>query len=282
MSDNELGIFLRGRRESITPSQVGLPTGPRRRTPGLRRAELATLAGVSVEYLTRLEQGRDRRPSAQVLGALGDALRLPVEERVHLHRLAKTAEGGLSACSMTPPAHTVRRSVRAVLERLEPAPAVLLNRLSDVLAHTAGFERLARPLGVLDGPSPNLLRHIFTDARARDAFPDWERVADEHVAHFKHESHPGDEHFAHLADELTIAAGGAFGGRMERVVGLPPRTGLHRIEHPTAGGLLLDYEVLALAEDQRLVVYLPADDATSTALERLAGRRPGALRAVTG
>ncbi|MBI0384744.1 helix-turn-helix transcriptional regulator, partial [Streptomyces albiflaviniger] len=89
MSDNELGLFLRSRREAVAPADVGLPTGPRRRTPGLRRAELATLAGVSVEYVTRLEQGRDRRPSAPVLSALADALRLTASERVHLHRLSK-------------------------------------------------------------------------------------------------------------------------------------------------------------------------------------------------
>ncbi|MCF6526557.1 helix-turn-helix domain-containing protein, partial [Streptomyces sp. JJ36] len=153
MSDNELGRYLRARREAVTPADVGLPPGTRRRTPGLRRAELATLAGVSVEYLTRLEQGRDRHPSAQVLGALADALRLPSAERVRLRQVAKAVGGHPGPCpAAEPPARAVRPTVRALLERLEPTPAVLLNRLSEVLAHTTGYARLVAPLGVLDVP----------------------------------------------------------------------------------------------------------------------------------
>src|SRR5690349_903696 len=94
VSDNELGLFLRVHREAVTPADAGLPTGPRRRAPGLRRSEVAALAGVSVEYVTRLEQGRDRRPSPQVLSALADALRLTAGERAHLHRLTKAADPG--------------------------------------------------------------------------------------------------------------------------------------------------------------------------------------------
>src|SRR5690349_12078944 len=90
---HELGQFLCARREATAPESVGLPAGARRRTPGLRRAEVATLAGASVEYLTRLEQGRDRNPSAQVLGALADALRFTAEERVHLRYLGKASSG---------------------------------------------------------------------------------------------------------------------------------------------------------------------------------------------
>src|SRR3954451_11246431 len=92
VSDNELGLFLRVRREAVTPAEVGLPTGPRRRAAGLRRSEVAALAGVSVEYVTRLEQGRDRRPSPQVLSALADALLLTGSERAHLYRLTKAAD----------------------------------------------------------------------------------------------------------------------------------------------------------------------------------------------
>src|SRR5689334_19099392 len=98
MGDTELGAFLRAHREAVPPAALGLPDGNRRRTPGLRRAELATLAGVSVDYLTRLEQGRDRSPSAQVLAALADTLGLSREERIHLYRLAKTAAAGGGTC----------------------------------------------------------------------------------------------------------------------------------------------------------------------------------------
>lgn len=284
MSDNELGALLRARREAVAPAEVGLPAGPRRRTPGLRRAELATLAGISVEYLTRLEQGRDRHPSAQVLGALADALRLAADERLHLHILAKTADGYACVGAADPPAQSVRPTVRALLDRLEPGPAVLLNRVSDVLAHTAGYERLAGPIGLLDAQQPNLARFMFTDPRARAAYPDWDRIASEQVAALKAESSRDDPHFAHLAEELTVTAGAPFTNLLGAPPCLPERAGVERWAHPDAGELRLSYETLTLsnADDQRLIVYLPADDATSAALGFLAGRRPGALRAVSG
>ncbi|WP_351222837.1 helix-turn-helix transcriptional regulator [Streptomyces sp. NPDC002133] len=284
MSDNELGLFLRSRREAVTPAEVGLPTGSRRRTPGLRRAELATLAGVSVEYVTRLEQGRDRRPSPPVLSALADALRLAPNERIHMHRLTKAADGGFSCMGGAMPVRTVRPTVRALLERLEPTPAVLLNRLGEILARTGAYEQLMAPIGLLDGDPPNLARYVFTDARARTAFPDWDLVADEQVAALKHGPFRADPHIAALADELTVTAGTAFAGRVTSVPGLPKAGGIMRLLHPEAGELRLAYETLDLPadDDQRLLVHLPADAAASAALDRLTGRRPGALRAVSG
>ena len=283
MSDNELGLFLRLRREAVGPADVGLPTGPRRRTPGLRRSELATLAGVSVEYLSRLEQGRDRRPSAQVLAAVADALGLTAGERVHLHRLAKGAEGGFTCRGGALPAHTVRPTVRRLLDGLEPAPAVLLNRLSDILAWTEGYERLARPVGLLDGGPPNLARFVLTDARARTVYPDWEHAADQQVAALKQGPYRADRHVAALADELTVTAGAAFTSRVATLPGLPRPNGVTRLVHPEAGELRLAYETLDLPadDDQRLVVHLAADDATAGALDRLTGRRPGGLHAVS-
>ena len=284
MSDNELGTFLRARREAITPAEVGLPTGPRRRTPGLRRSELATLAGISVEYLTRLEQGRDRNPSPQVLGVLADALQLPMAERILLRRLTKEAGADAVFCSSAvEPTHTVRPSVRALLDRLEPTPAVLINWIGDILAHTAGYRRLAGPLGVLDGQQPNILRYVFTDERARAAYTDWGRVADEQVAHLRHEASLHDPHVAAVADELTVTAGAVFADRLAGVPVMPRRAGTELVVHPEAGPLRLAYETLALPDDgHRLVVHLPADDATASALDRLNGRQPGALRAVSG
>ncbi|GAA3740186.1 transcriptional regulator with XRE-family HTH domain [Spinactinospora alkalitolerans] len=274
MSDSDLGAFLRARREAVTPADAGLPAGgARRRTPGLRRAELATLSGVSVEYLTRLEQGRDSHPSAQVLGALSDALRLSVDERVHLRRLAKTAGG--ASCGAAAPARTVRPTVRALLDRLGPGPAVLLNRLSDVLAFTDGFERLADP--------PNLARFVFTDARARTGYPDWDRVAEEQVSRLRLFGRD-EPHVAALADELTVVAGAAFVQRWQAPPSTPRRTGVERWVHPDAGELRLAYEVLDLpdADGQRLIVYLPDDDGAAAGLDHLTGRRPGTLRAVAG
>lgn len=281
MSDSELGAFLRARREAVTPERVGLPAGIRRRTPGLRRAELATLAGISVEYLTRIEQGRDRHPSAQVLSALADALRLSVEERGLLRHAAKVTGGNSDPCGAAgPPAQLVRATVRALLDRLEPEPAYVVNRLGDVLARTTGYERLAGPVGLLDAAAPNLLRYLFTDARAGAAYPDWARVADDATATLRIECRPDDRHLAALVDELTITAGAAFTTRWTAPPRVPARAGTERLIHPDAGELRLAYEILALpdADGQRLVAYLPADDATATALDQLTGRRPGALR----
>ncbi|MGA4538436.1 helix-turn-helix domain-containing protein [Uniformispora flossi] len=282
MSENELGLFLRLRREAVTPAEVGLPAGARRRTPGLRRAELATLAGVSVEYVTRLEQGRDRHPSAQVLSSLADALRLTTGERVHLHRLAKGAEPGFTCQGGPRPNRVVRPTVRALLDRLEPAPAVLVNRLGEVLAHTDVFARIAEPIGLLEGGRPNLTRFVFTDPRAREAYPDWERVADEQVAALKQGPGQADPQVAALMDELTLLCGAEFAERVARVPGLPRANGIVRLVHPEAAELRLSYETLDLPadDDQQLTVYLPADDASAAALDRLAGRRPGALHAV--
>jgi transcriptional regulator with XRE-family HTH domain len=283
VSDNELGTFLRTRREAITPAEVGLPAGPRRRTPGLRRAELATLAGVSVEYLTRLEQGRDRNPSAQVLGALADALDLSLRDRVLLRRLTKEADGGDPLLCAAAPllSRTVRPTVRAVLDRLEPAPAMVLNWIGDVIAHTAGYARLVGPIGLLEDEHPNLLRYLFTDARARTAYPDWDRVADDLVARLRHDAPLRDPYVAELADELTVTAGAEFAQRFADLTVSPRQVGSQRIEHPEAGQLRLLHETLALVDDgQRVVVHLPADDATAVALDHLSGRRPGALRAV--
>ncbi|MFE5398982.1 helix-turn-helix domain-containing protein [Streptomyces sp. NPDC056568] len=283
MSDNELGTFLRTWRESVTPVEVGLPAGPRRRTPGLRRAELATLAGVSVEYLTRLEQGRDRNPSAQVLGALADALQLSMRDRVLLRRLTKEADGGDPLLCAAAPAlgRTARPTVRAVLDRLEPTPAVVLNWIGDVLAHTGGYARLVGPIGLLDVERPNLLRYLFTDERSRAAYPDWDRMADDLVAQLRHEAPLRDPYVTELADELTVTVGAPFTDRFADLGVAPRRVGTQHVEHPEAGPLRLLHETLALPEEgQRIVVHLPADDATAAALDRLNGRRPGALRAV--
>jgi transcriptional regulator with XRE-family HTH domain len=281
VSDNELGLFLRTRREAVSPADAGLPAGPRRRTPGLRRSELATLAGVSVEYVTRLEQGRDRRPSPSVLSAMAEALGLTPAERIHLHRLAKGADGSFT-CMGAAVSRDVRPTVRALLDGLEPLPAVLVNRVGELLAWTRGYELLTGPLGLLDDTPPNLVRFVLTDDRARTAYPDWERVADEQVAALKQGPFRADPHIAALADELTVTAGAAFTDRVETLPGLPRANGVLRVTHPEAGELRLSYETLDLPadDDQRLLVHLPGDAATSTALDALAGRRPGALRAV--
>ncbi|WP_017539882.1 helix-turn-helix domain-containing protein [Nocardiopsis halophila] len=279
MGDNELGAFLRSCRDALSPAQVGLPEGPRRRAPGLRRAEVATLAGVSVEYLTRLEQGRDRHPSSEVLSALAGALLLSADAYVHLHRIAKSV-GGRECQGAEPPRRTVRPTVRALIERLEPSPAVVLNRLDDLLVHTEGFARLTAPSGLLDGPEPNLTRFVFTDPRSRTALPDWDRVADAQTARLRSQSAWGDGHMLPLVEGLAEIP--EFAARWRNAASLPPRRGVHRWRHPEAGELRLAFECLDLPDydGQYLLVYLPDDAATGAAMDRLTGRRPGALRAV--
>ncbi|CAM5707828.1 transcriptional regulator [Streptomyces purpurascens] len=278
-----MGTFLRTWREAVSPAEVGLPKGQRRRTPGLRRAELATLAGISVEYLTRLEQGRDSNPSAQVLGAVADALHLSLNDRMLLRRLTKEANGGDPLICAAAPSlgRTARPTVRSVLDRLEPTPALVVNWIGDILAHTAGYERLAGPIGLLDDERPNLLRYLFTDERARSAYRDWDRVADDLVARLRHGAPLRDPYVAELADELTVTAGADFADRFMDLAVVPRRTATQHIEHPEAGSLRLLQETLVLPDEgQRVIVHLPADDATAAALDRLDGRRPGALRAV--
>jgi hypothetical protein len=178
----------------------------------------------------------------------------------------------------------VRPTVQALLDRLEPTAAVLLNQLSDILAHTAGYERLARPIGLLDGTPPNLARFVFSDSRARRAYPDWDHIADQQVAALKQGPFRADPHMAMLADELTVTAGDAFARRIDTIPGLPKSNGIIRLAHPETGALRLAYEMLELPadDDQRLIVYLPADAATSAALDRLNSHPSQPLRLVAG
>ncbi|WP_307623028.1 transcriptional regulator [Nocardia lijiangensis] len=130
----------------------------------------------------------------------------------------------------------------------------------------------------------NLARFVFADPRARLVYPDWDDVADQRVAMLKHGPFRADPAIAHLTDELTVIAGDEFTRRVESVPSLPAATGITRLAHPTAGPLRLAYETLDLSadDDQQLIVHLPADEATAAALDVLAGRCPGQLRAVSG
>lgn len=238
------------------------------------------MAGVSVEYLARLEQGRDRNPSAQVIAALAEALRLSTDERVQLRRIAKNA-GGLTCLVAVPPATSVRASVQMTIDRLEPTPAFVVNRLSDVIAHTAGFALLMRSTGLMDTARPNLARFVLTDPRAREVYPEWDRIADAWVANLRI-SAGGDPYVGRLVDELTRTAGLLFAAQSDLTLGSPGRVEVERLIHPTAGEMRLSSETLILpdADDQRLVVYLPGDEETAAALDLLTRPGPSTLRAV--
>jgi hypothetical protein len=272
-----LGDFLRARRDCTGPAAVGLPAGARRRAPGLRRPELAVLAGISVEYLVRIEQGRDRNPSAAVVNALAGALRLDASEREHLRHLTKIT-GGTCAGARAQPGRDVRPGARRLLDGFEPGIAVISNRLGDLLACTSGFAAIARLAGLLEGDRPNLTRFVFTDPRARDVFPDWERVADEQV--FALSCSPADDYSAAFRSSLSAQAGPQFTRRLSQHQ-LPAR-GTLRWALPAIGELRWDREILELppADAQQLTVLLPADQATSEAVTRLLRAGGAALRAV--
>lgn len=274
-----LGDFVRAKRDSIQPESLGLPSHGRRRSPGLRRQDLATRAGISVEYLTRLEQGRDRNPSVAVVNALADALSLDPAERDHLRYLAKITGGECSAHARpAPPRREVRPAVLETLRLLEPGIAMVTNRLGDVLAHTGGYASVMRASGLLDAQTPNLTRYLFTDPRARTFFADWDEIADQQV--FDLWLAPSVENSEWFSTELAPVAGPEFTHRLNRHV--VPRRGALRIEHPSAGELQLLRETLELPEDaQQLLVLLPADEKTAEAVDRLRGQPHGRLRAIS-
>jgi transcriptional regulator with XRE-family HTH domain len=278
---NELGDFLRMRRAQLTPADVGLPDTSRRRTPGLRREEVAALAGISIDYLVRLEQGRDRNPSLSVTAALAEALLLDDDERKHLTKL--------SACAGTPglcprgtgPVDHVPATVHALLDRLDPTPAVLVGPWYQVLAHNQAWERVLGSTGVLDAPAPNLARFTFLDPRSRAVFPAWDESADEQAAVLRDAAirWRGDDDLQALLTELQAVPDFAARWRAHDVT--RKRRGTKVVVHPEAGELRIDYEVLALPDDtdQRIIAWLPADEATADALRHLVATR---LRIVGG
>jgi transcriptional regulator with XRE-family HTH domain len=274
-----LGDFVRATRDSIQPDSLGLPERGRRRSPGLRRADLAARAGISVEYLTRIEQGRDRNPSVAVVNALADALALGPGERAHLRYLAKITGGECVAHTRpAPPPRRVRPSVLDTVRLLEPGIAVVTNRLGDILAHTSAYEAVTSGTGLLDTDTPNLTRYVFTDPRARDLFPDWDDIADEQA--FDLWLGPSLENSEWLTAELASACGPDFTRRLNRHV--VPRRGPLRLHHPTGCELRLVRETLELPTDaQQLIVLLPADEETAAAVAGLHRRTQGRLRAIS-
>jgi transcriptional regulator with XRE-family HTH domain len=274
-----LGDFIRTKRDSIQPQSLGLPDRGRRRSPGLRRSDLAARAGISVEYLTRIEQGRDRNPSVAVVSALADALGLTSSERDHLRYLTKITGGACSAHRRPgPPPREVRPSVLETLRLLEPGIALVTNRLGDVLAHTGGYEALTRGTGLLDADTPNLTRYVFTDPRARTFFADWDEVADEQAFDLWLGPSVGNSEW--FTTELARTAGPEFTRRLNRHV--VPRRGALRLSHPSGCELHLLRETLELPLDaQQLIVLLAADDNTAQALDELRRRSHGPLRAIS-
>jgi transcriptional regulator with XRE-family HTH domain len=265
-----LGEFLRARRDRVRPADVGLPAGTGlRRTPGLRREELAALAGVSIDYYIRLEQGRETNPSPAVLDALASALLLDEEERTHVHELARhparpgQAAGRPAQRQPRTGAEAVRPAIRQLLQTLRPCPAYVLNQISDVLA--ANPEALALFHGLADWPPPrrNTARYTFLHPAARDLFVDWGHSAAATVANLRAvaAANPEAAGLAELVDELTEHS--PEFARLWRRYDIRLRRGEPKtFRHPQVGTLTLAYEVLQLSDGQRMSVYQAAPAST--------------------
>ncbi|MER7755180.1 helix-turn-helix transcriptional regulator [Kitasatospora sp. NPDC097643] len=286
MSDQvRMGDFLRARRAGLAPADVGLPSGGRRRAPGLRREELAALAGVSVDYYNRLEQGRERNPSAGVLHALAAVLRLNEEECAHLFALAQhaaqrvptrvpteVATGAPTEAGPTAGPRDVRPGIRQLLETVRPFPAYVLSRYSDVLA--ANPEALALFVGLADWPEErrNTVRYFFRHPAARELFPDWAELAPGTVAnlHSVTAHDPQSPQLRALVDELTDGCP-EFGALWARHEVRERRGEAKTFHHPTAGVLTLTSEILRHGDQgQRITLYqAPPGSPDHAALARL-------------
>jgi transcriptional regulator with XRE-family HTH domain len=279
---SHLGEYLRARREQLQPADVGLPPSGRRRTPGLRREEVATLAGVSIDYLVRLEQGRDVNPSAAVLASLAAALRLDDDERMHLFKLAAMSGASELCPAARAAAVEIPASIRQLLDRLVPTPAFVLGAAGDVLAANRSWETIVRPLGLLDDPAPNLVRYLFLDARAKDVYTDWADVADGQVAALRQAGVRAGPSVAFdaLIEELLHVP--EFASRWAAHAVAEKRRGAKRVMHPTVGELHVMFETLLLPDDAylRLVTWLPADEQSASALLTAAAGTGGRLRVV--
>ena len=248
---NRLGEFLRARRALVTPDDVGLPDLGRRRVAGLRREELALLAGVSVDYYVRLEQGRDTHPSEQVLDALARALCLDDDAVAHLHDLARPAPRRRRPRQRP---ERVRPGVLRLLESWSAIPAFVLGRRMDVLA----FNALAGMLHDGFATERNMVRLVFLDPAARDTFPDFDAVAQETVATLRAAAGADldDPRLAELVGELSLKSD-EFRRLWARHEVREKASGVKRMLHPMVGELVLGYETLRVndAPEQLVVGY---------------------------
>lgn len=271
MSDPEaVRDFLRSRRARLKPEQTGLDTvGGRRRVEGLRREEVAQLAGVSVDYYNRLERGNLAGVSEPVLEAIARALQLDRAERDHLRALARLAKTP-DRRTRRAPTEVVRPELQYMLDVIGEAPALIRNlRMDMVAANTLGW---ALHVDLLDGPSEavNHTRYIFLDPRARSFFADWSLHADINVALLRRDSTrmPGDLHLEALVAELC-ARSEEFRTRWESHDVRRHYTGIKQYRHPVVGDLDLTYQTLEFEEDPGLVLtILPAVPGSASA-ERL-------------
>ncbi|GAA2628692.1 helix-turn-helix transcriptional regulator [Paractinoplanes durhamensis] len=248
----EIRDFLTSRRGKITPSQAGLPDfGSRRRVSGLRREEVAMLAGVSVDYYTRLERGNLSGVSDSVLEALARALQLDDAERIHLLDLARTANATISTVrGRRRTSASLRPGVQQVLDSMTMSPAYVRNGRLDILGVNALGRAVFSPL--FAGP-PNLARFIFLDAAAQEFYLDWEELAGDVVALLRAEAgrDPYDKKLSDLVGELSTRSEVFRSWWAVHNVRLHA-TGVKRLHHPEVGDLTLGYESMELTADTGL------------------------------
>jgi transcriptional regulator with XRE-family HTH domain len=266
-----LADFLRNRREALRPADVGLPGGGRRRTPGLRREEVAQLAGVGTTWYTWLEQGRDVRASLEVLESLARGLRLSQAERTHLVLLGRGEEP--PPCKT--PAERATPMLRRLVEGLGPNPAYLIGRRWDYLAWNDAAVALLGDLGAIPRAARNHAWQTFTDPARRELFTDWERSSRLLVAKFRADSarHLGDPGFDELIQALRSASPD-FCRAWKRHEVSQGGEGRKDLNHPVAGLLSFSHAVLHPTEhaEQRLVLYSPLPEHDTRArMERLIG-----------
>lgn len=265
MQRDQLADFLRRRREAIRPADVGLDAGPRRRTSGLRREEVAMLAGMSVDYVVRLEQGRSSQPSVQLLGALARALRLTDDERAHLFHLAG---------HRPPPADGVARLARAglmrMLDLLGDTPALVLSDIGEVLAQNRAAVLLMGDHTGFSGDRRYVVYRWFTDPAARAGCPpeEQEHQSRQLVADLRAVAgrRSGDPAIAGLIDRLESSSADFRRLWAEHEVAVR-RADRKAVLHPRVGRVLMDCETLVTPDQgQQLLVLTPAD---AEARERL-------------
>ncbi|MFI0710232.1 helix-turn-helix transcriptional regulator [Streptomyces inhibens] len=277
----ELGNFLRTRRARLQPEDVGLVSyGARRRVPGLRREELAQLAGVSVAYYTRLEQGQSHNASEGVLDALARALRLSADERAHLRELARPAKARRRP-AVRP--DKVRPGVRQLLAAMEGVPALALGPRFEILA----WNRLGHALiaGHLDFDSPgrpldrpNAQRLLFLDPHTRELYPDRDEEIRRAVSALRVAAgqHPDDQQLTELIGELSMKST-EFSSLWSRHVVNNCTFGTKHFHHPLVGDLRLDFEMMRTPDGsgQGVMMYTAAEGSPSEAALRLLAAERG-------
>lgn len=294
MELESLGAYLKTRRDRVTPADVGLRTyGTARRVPGLRREELAQLAGVSAGYYTRLEQGQAGTASRQVLDALAGVLRLDPAETAHLHNLARQRT---SQHLVRPRPEKPHRRVLALVGSLgESTPALVLGRRGDVLAWNRTGHALFAEHVDFDAPQdaarrPSIPRMFFLDSFTQDLHRNWDDLARAHVAYLRLTAgrYPTDARLAELIGELAMRSQ-VFAKLWAKGDVADCTAGGMRLRHPTVGGVDVDYQVWLQPDspDHRLEVYTPNDTASADALrllsDQVADRRGAASgQAVAG